>query len=445
MKYTYPKKIPVYKLLFNANSLTRNPIPFHHQYFNACGDSFTVANSRKRKIFLTRDPKIAKQILQQKHKKYQKSEIQTKFLSKYVGFGLLTSNGDLWLKQRRLIQPAFHKKKLEKLVQIIANSIHEEFQKIPENRFVDVYAVMNELAFNVVAKSLFSFSSDKATLARLQHIIAELQLFIVKELRQPHKRWWFSISGQVRQKLMLSKESRAILLEVITKRKAAKAVHDDLLDMLLKATYEDDGSHMADEQLIDEILILFVAGHETTANALTFATHFLANDKQQVEEVLKETQDVNTAWDIERLMQLPYTKAVVEETMRLYPPAWITDRVAMEDDDLGPYQIEKGAILGVSFYEMHRDPRYWKAPEKFDPSRFLGEQAKTHKGHYYPFGAGPRMCVGNNFAMYEMIIAIHDMVRSYRLEAATNAVKVNPLITLKPIDVLVKFSKRRHD
>lgn len=439
--YHYPKKVPLHKFLFNANALTKNPLPFHRKYFDHYGDSFSVAQTKKNKIFLTRDAEIAKQVLQLKHKKYMKSEIQTKFLSKYVGFGLLTANGDLWLKQRRLIQPAFHKRKLECLIQIMENAIDEELSKVKTDTIVDVYSMMNELAFNVVAKSLFSFTSDKQTLNRLQQIIANLQVFIVKELRQPHKRWWLNLSGQVKDHLKLAKESRAIILKIIQQRKASSQSYDDLLDMLLAATYED-GTQISDEQLIDEILILFVAGHETTANALTFMVHLLGKHPEQITKLLDEYLNVQENISIESLSELPYTKAIIDETLRLYPPAWITDRVAVEDDELEQYKIEKGAIIGISFYEIHRSPKHWLAPNAFNPNRFLGNQAKLHKEYYYPFGAGPRMCIGNNFAMYEMLITISKLYAKFKVVLQNTNLRVNPLITLKPEGVTAVFSAK---
>ena len=438
--YHYPKKVPFYEFLIHAKSLTKNPIPFHRNYFNLYGDSFSVALSKKNKIFLTRNPEIAKHVLQSNHKKYMKSEIQTKFLSKYVGFGLLTSNGELWLKQRRLIQPAFHKKKLASLLKIMEQSIKQELKKIPNGTSVDVYQLMNELAFNVVAESLFSFTSDKNTLNRLQHIIAELQRFIVKELRQPHMRWWMHLSGAIDKHLVLAKESRAIILDIILERKASKAHYDDLLDMLLNATYQD-GSSISDEQLIDEILILFVAGHETTANALTFAVHLLGKNPEHVYRIIQEASALANGYTLTSLASLTYTRAVVDETLRLYPPAWITDRVAITDDQVAGFSIEKGTIVGISFYELHRSEKHWEAPTEFNPTRFLGEQAKTHKAYYYPFGAGPRMCIGNNFAIFEMIMTLAELYKHYRVTPEKTQLKVNPLITLKPEGVKAIFHK----
>jgi cytochrome P450 len=274
--YKYPNSIPFFKLLLKSSTITRNPIPFHKEGFDKHGDSFSIAPPFAKRVMLTRDAEITMHILRKNHRNYNKSKIQTKFLSKYVGKGLLTSSGDYWLKQRRLIQPAFHKEKLQKLVAIMEGEIGKQLQTIQEDKKVDLYPIMNQLAFHVVAKSLFNYSSDDNTMHRLQEIIEKLQDFIIREIRQPHKKWWYKLSGLTTKHMVLVQESQKIINKVIDERRVSEKEHDDLLDMLLKAKYEEDGTSMTNEQLIDEILIFFVAGHETTANALTFTFHLIA-------------------------------------------------------------------------------------------------------------------------------------------------------------------------
>lgn len=441
--YKYPNKVPFYKFLLKAATIAKNPIPYHNKWFDEVGDTFAIKSPFYGHIVLTRDAAVVKHIHQKKHKAYHKSKIQTKYLSKYVGYGLLTSNGDYWLKQRRLIQPAFHKEKIDNLVKIINNAVKTYINTIDSGNLVDLYPMMNELAFQVVAKSLFDFSADTNTLKRLQFIIEKLQLFIVKELRLPYKKIWFHLKGEVKYHMRLVKESRIIINEIIEKRKVSNAKHDDLLDMLLHAQYEDD-TKMTNDQLIDEILILFVAGHETTANALTFTLKLLAQNKEVLKKVKEE---INTAAfqnieSIEAISQLNYTKCCIEESMRLYPPAWITDRVNIEDDHMEGYILKKGTIVGASIYEMHRNKKYWKNPNAYKPERFLEENRKQIMPFYMPFGAGPRLCIGNNFAMYEMIIAIYAILKKFEIETNQDHIKINPLITLKPVGVKMKFSLR---
>jgi cytochrome P450 len=300
------------------------------------------------------------------------------------------------------------------------------------------------LAFKVVAKSLFHLSISEEKLKRLQYIIERVQIFLVKEVRLPHKGWWFKLSGQIAKHKTLSEESRKILGEIIEERRASKESHGDLLDMLLATRYEDPGESMTTEPLIDEITILFVAGHETTANALTATTHLLAKHPGVQQKILEEVlqAESETSNPTEQIAKLPYTRAVIDESMRLYPPAWITDRENLEDDTLGDFYIKDDTLVGISFYELHRHPDYWERPNEFLPERFLGEEKKKSTGIYYPFGAGPRMCIGIGFAIFEMVLAVSHLVKKYELSSQKDSFKLNPLITLKPVGVEVKFEKR---
>ena len=442
--YKYPKALSLFTFFLNAETIRKNPIPFHNKNFEKYGDSFSVSLGRNRKIMLTRDPLIVKHILQKNHKNYFKSKIQTKYLTKYLGFGLLTSNGEQWLKQRRLIQPAFHKQKMEQLIALMQHTIQTKLEHIETTKAVAVFPLMNTVAFNVIAKSLFSDSEQNETLSRLQKIIEQIQVFLVKEVRLPHKGWWFKLSGQVRHHKNLSEESRSILRTIVKERQQSNVRQDDLLDMLLSTRYEDTGEAMSMKQLIDEISILFVAGHETTANAMTFTLFLLAKHPEIYSKVHDEITKVEneTKHTIEQLGKLTYTRACIDEAMRLYPPAWITDRENYEDDTIGDFHIRKNTLIGVSFYELHRHPEYWEHPNKFIPERFLGDNKKKTAGHYYPFGAGPRMCIGLGFAIYEMVLTISYIAKRYYLSTTQKEVQLNPLITLKPLDVTILFKER---
>lgn len=443
--YSYPPRLPLIRFFLNAEKIRKDPIPFHRAFFEEYGDTFSVKLGRKKFLLLSRDKEVVQHILQKNHKNYYKSSIQSNYLSKYLGRGLLTSDGPFWLRQRRLIQPAFHKKKMDSLVGLMQKTIETQLADIETGREIDVYPITNQLAFQVVASSLFDISVDDRTLDRLQTIIEKIQLFLVKEVRLLHKGWWFRLSGQVSKHLVLAEENRAIIRKIIEERKASKAAHDDLLDMLLATRYEDSGQPMSTRQLIDEISIIFVAGHETTANALAFTTFLLAKHPDAQQQVLQEVEQarLQTTDPLEQIKMLPYTKAVIEESMRLYPPAWITDRENLEDDTIGPYHIRRGTLVGVSFYELHRNPKYWKDPETFKPERFLPANKKDTAGVYYPFGAGPRMCIGMGFAVYEMVLAVAQLISLYELSTLEVTPKLNPLITLKPVDLKVTFNNRK--
>ncbi|MCD0468469.1 cytochrome P450 [Flavobacterium sp. JAS] len=443
-KYNYPNRLSILRFFLNAEGVRRNPIPYHKRYFDELGDSFSLKIGRSKHIILSRDNDIAQYILQKNQKNYHKSKFQSVYLSKYLGKGLLTVDGDFWLKQRRLIQPAFHKQKMNQLVENMNRTIALELEGLAEEKSIDLFPVMSQLAFNVVAKSLFQLSISEEKLNRIKFIIEEVQNFLIKEIRLPHKVWWFTLSGQVKKHLGLAEENNKIIKEIIDERISSKEDINDLLNMLLETRYEDTGEGMSVSQLVDEIKILFIAGHETTANALTFTLYLLGRNPEVQEQIFKEITEVETQTSdiVEQLQNMLYTNAVLNESMRLYPPAWITDRQNVEDDTIAEYNIKKGTLIGVSFYELHRNPKYWENPEEFNPERFLGEQKKQSMQYFYPFGAGPRMCIGSGFAIYEMCLTLSQIVKKYVIKADKDVVEFNPLITLKPVGVEVLFSKR---
>ncbi len=200
---------------------------------------------------------------------------------------------------------------------------------------------------------------------------------------------------------------------------------------------------MDEEQLLDEILILFAAGHETTSNALTFTCELLARNPESQSKILEEVQKIkNESSDIMHwLKNANYTKLVIEEAMRLFPPAYFIDRINKEADEFNGFSLPKGSNLLFSVYEIHRHPDFWQKPEEFIPERFLNENVKFSK-NYYPFGAGQRMCIGNNFAMYEMILTIMTVVERFEILEKKETIQIKPLITLKPFEAILEFKNR---
>lgn len=436
------KGIPkVSRLQFYANArrILVNPLPFHHERFEALGDTFQLDVGWGRTVIFSRDAGFAEYVLQKNHKNYKKSPIQTEDVAKYLGKGLLTSEGEFWRKQRKLIQPAFHKKQLVKLLGSINSAILEELKKIQTEKPMDIFPVFNDLAFQTVVKSLFSSAVGQKEIDRLQHITESAQKMLVRELRQPYLNWWFRLHGDIRHNLDLTEEARTILKGIIDERKSSGKREGDLLDMLLDARY-DDGTAMSEKQLVDEILILFTAGHETTSNALTFTCELLARNPEAQERVAaevvaakEETEDLSGF-----LRKCTFTQHVIEESMRLYPPAYFIDRVNIEEDEFGGKTIPKGSSLLFSIFEIHRNGNYWESPDEFIPERF----AEGRHSYYFPFGAGPRKCIGNNFAMYEMVLCIAELFSNYSVSSSKENIEILPLITLKPKNAILKFQKR---
>ena len=277
---------------------------------------------------------------------------------------------------------------------------------------------------------------------RLQFITEANQRMLVRELRQPYLGWWFKISGTLDKYLNLSKEARTILKGIVEERKSSGKRYGDLLDMLLETKY-DDGKGMSEEQLIDEILIIFTAGHETTSNALTFTFQLLAKHPEWQENIYEEWKHLGeeTTDLMMRVSSSKICQQVLEESMRLYPPAYFIDRVNITEDHFNGMQFEPGCNLLFSVYEIHRHPELWDAPSSFLPERFA-EGGRQFSSQYFPFGAGPRKCIGNNFAMFEMIIAVTELVSQFKMYPDFKSIDITPLITLKPKNALLRFENR---
>lgn len=435
-------EVSFFRFLNHANNILKNPLPFHAENFNKKGDIFRLNIGLGKSVLFCRDAGLLQHALQKNQKNYSKSYIQTKDLAKYIGKGLLTAEGEHWQQQRKLIQPAFHKSQLTLLLNTVQKTILEELKNIKTGKQIDVFPVFNDLAFQTVVKSIFNIDIAEDDIASLQHTTEATQQMLVQELRQPFFVWWFNLSGKTKKHLDLTQNSRTILKRLVEERKQSNSKHDDLLDMLLNARYED-GSEMSESQLVDEILILFAAGHETTSNALTFTCELLARHPASQQKILAEVKQIKSESDdlMHWIKNATYTKVVIEESMRLFPPAYFIDRVNSEEDTFNGLTLPKGSNLLFSVYEIHRHPDFWKNPEDFIPERFLEENMKFSK-NYFPFGAGPRMCIGNNFAMYEMILAIIALVEQFEIIEKKDPIQIKPLITLKPHNAILEFRRR---
>ncbi len=435
-------EVSLFRFLRHSLDIVKNPLPFHSNNFKEKGDSFRLNIGLNKSVIFSRDAGLLEYVLQKNQRNYVKSEIQTKDLSKYVGQGLLTSEGEHWKKQRKLIQPAFHKKQLSNLLESIRNAILKEYEKIETGKNFDIFPVFNDLAFQTVVQSLFSGAANQNEIDRLQYITESAQKMLVRELRQPYLGWWFKASGKIDHYLKLTGEAREILKKVVEERRNSGEKYDDLLDMLLEAKY-DDGSFMDEEQLIDEILIMFTAGHETTSNALTFIIQLLAFNPEWQGKILEELNTLGSE-DLDLMSFVSKTKIiqmVIEESMRLYPPAYFIDRVNIEADEFEGKYFEPGSNLLFSLFEIHRHPDLWEHPEEFKPERFE-YGGRKFSSQYFPFGAGPRKCIGNNFAMFEMIIAVAEMVARYKIIPINEGIDIKPLITLKPKNAVLRFQER---
>jgi cytochrome P450 len=398
------------------------------------GGTYAV-NLGATRMIATQDPLFIDYVLKTNHKNYYKSRILTEQLGRFLGHGLLTSNGEYWLKQRRLIQPGFHHEKIHALFGIMKRTVDDFLAGFPTGERVNVYPLMNKFAFEIVINTLFNVRIAPETRDELSNFITETQDFVIRDIRQPHKSWWFSLSGEVKKNLRRAEGARNIIRNIIRQRKQSQEKFDDLLDMLLDARYEDTGEPMNEEQVVDEILILLIAGHETTANALSWTLYLLANHRTELDKLRGVTHDS----DIRQTVSNLHLNAVINESMRLYPPAWISDRVALADDGFNDFTFPRDTIIILFYYGLHRDERYWELPDAFMPARFLKPEKEKPKA-FYPFGGGPRLCIGNSFAMGEMALFLQAFIHRFDIDPAGVVPVIKPLVTLRPDQVLLKVS-----
>ena len=415
----------------------KDPIGTMQESMEKFDGTYTV-NLGTLRLIATQNHRFIEYVLKNNHRNYHKSTFQSDQLGRFLGKGLLTSNGDYWLKQRRLIQPGFHMDKIHALYAIMKKTIDRFLADFPTGE-TDVYPHMHRLSFELVIDTLFNVKVPAATRQELSRFISEVQEFVIKDVRQPHKRWWFHLSGEVKDNLRKAEGARTIIRLLIQQRKEDGGKFNDLLDMLLDVRYEDSGEPMTESQVIDEILILLIAGHETTANALSWTLYLLASHREELIRLQQETSTLNVSESVMHDGLL----SVIKESMRLYPPAWISDRVALNDDHFEGFSYPKGTIIIIFYYGLHRDEKEWSDPESFIPSRFSKTAAdKEKKKAYYPFGAGPRLCIGNNFALAEMAIFLQTFIQKYDLHPTQTIPHIHPLVTLRPDRIVLQVSDR---
>ncbi|XDD50404.1 cytochrome P450 [Leptospira sp. WS92.C1] len=392
---------------------------------------------RKTRIFMIQSPEDIRHILQENSANYQKSVFYIE-LKRILGKGLLTSEGDFWKKQRRLIQPAFHRQRISEFTHTMAEETQNLFQEWQSKQKdgklrVDLSEEMMRLTFAIVGKTLF-----RSDVKEYSEIIAKNVEIAMQEVTKrlttifpPPIHWPLPGNKRLRNSV---ESMNQVIYELIDQRK--KNPSNDLISMLLEIQDEETGEKMSLEQVRDEAITLLLAGHETTANALTWAFHLLSNHPEVYSKLQEEARNVlgDKTPGLEDIGFLSYSRMVLEESMRLYPPAWAVERCAIGHDTVGDYDVSPGTNVAICIYLIHRDPRYWKNPESFWPERFLEENSKDRpKYAYIPFGGGPRICIGNVFAMTEGILILSMIAGKYNLKPVSgHKVEMEPLVTLRP-------------
>ncbi len=437
-KYHFPVRYSLISTLYYANKFIANPVNFILKRLDKAGGTYSTSLGFNQNIIVTQNPAFINYVLKENHKNYHKSILTAERAAKLFGNGLIFSNGEYWLKQRRLIQPAFHREKIQGLNEIVIKVINDFFAQIPEGAAVDIYPLMHQFAFNVIIKSVFDIDLSPATMTELSEILSSLQDFLIRDINQPVHRLMYPFTRSKTKHLKKAKRVREIFGEIITNRKKETKAYADLLDMLLHSRYEDTGEQMSDDQLIDEVIIIVFAGHETTANTLAWLLYLISATPTVYNKLLSSIDKQST---LESLFD-EYLKANIYEAMRIYPPAWMTDRVALADDQFEEYSYPKNTILVLFLYGLHHDKEFWKEHSIFKPERFLEDAGLVKSKNFIPFGVGPRMCIGNNFAMMEMTFFLQLFLKNFTITNTNQIPEMKPVITLRPDKVVLGISKR---
>jgi cytochrome P450 len=440
-KYEFPPGNNLWRSLLASFTFLKDPIRAISRNMIRYSGTYSAILIGRGRLILTEDPDFIQYVLRENHTNYQKSELSNKTAARLFGNGLLFSNGEPWLRQRRLIQPAFHHGKIQGLYEIVIKTTKDLISGFVEGEMIDLYPLMRKLSFGVLIHSLFDIRLLPQTILELSEGFTELQDFLLKDVNQPFRKFLYPVNRAEHTILEKSRSIRNIVKGIIEKRQAEKDIHNDLLDMLLNVKYEDTGENMAEEQIIDEILVLLFAGHETTANTLSWLLYLIATNPVEERKLRESIGNI----EIQDSPKDDYMNAVISESMRLYPAAWMTERVALSDDRFGGFSYPKGTIIIPFFYGLHRNRRYWEKESTFDPGRFIYSDAiKTKRvKNFFPFGAGPRMCIGNNFAMAEMAFILHALLSEFEVSATEEIPAMWPLITLRPRNLKMNFKRIR--
>jgi cytochrome P450 len=387
------------------------------------------------RVTLVSHPELVEDVLVSRARLFHKG-FNEQMVRPAAGNGIFLSEGDFWKRQRRMVAPPLHKARIAGYASTMVDVAERVVAGFADGEVRDLYEDMTGIGLAIAARTLFGVDVREAAgfASALSDLMACVKARIDSVVPLPD---WVPTPTLLRLKRS-KRHLDTILYDAIRKRRGgAGPEREDLLTLLLTARDEDDGQGMTDQQLRDEAMTLFIAGFETSAINLAWALHLLSKhprvaDALRVEVGAALGDRPPSADDVGRLASV---ERVAREAMRLYPPAWIMDRTALEDLDLGGFRIPRGSQLWVSPWILHRDPRFWDDPEAFVPDRWQGDlQKRLPRFAYFPFGGGPRVCIGNAFAMMEVVLVLTTLVRRFRFDPVDGAApRPDPGFTLRPV------------
>lgn len=388
-----------------------------------------------RHLYQLNHPDYIQQVLVKHSDLFHKSAMLKKNTKQAIGNGLLTNDGESHKRQRRLVQPAFHHNRIATYAGVMVDFTDDMLSGWSTGQQRDISHDMMELTMRIVAKTLFDTDVSNKSDALGEAVTIGIETAGQRITQLIHLPDWMPTPAN-RKRHRAAQLLEDTIMGIINERRQSGNDTGDLLSMLLLAVDEEDGGGMSNKQVRDEAMTLFIAGHETTANALAWTCYLLAQHPVIEAKLITELDTIlgGRLPQLTDLPNLPYTEMVIKESMRLYPPAWIITREAIQDVEIGGYPIRAGDVVLMSAYVMHHHPDYWDEPEVFRPERFIPEAEKNISRYvYFPFGGGPRICIGNQFAMMEASLVLATMMQRYHLSLLPGqTITPEPLITLRP-------------
>jgi len=409
--------VPRTRCFADSRDMALNPARVLQRYIGDYGTTFRIYLGGIKEAIVTIDPAVIQHVLKTNADNYQKSEIQVKRMGHFLGKGLLTTEGEAWRVQRKLIQTGFSPKSLGTLSAIMQASLDESlaaFDQAIRQGPVEVYSQFMRITFSMVARSLFGASLPEAEIQRISHTICTVQEFIVRQTLQPYLNPWFEISGQLKKHEDMRCEADAILMPYIQGRRNAPP-GDDLLQTLLDARYAD-GEGMPDDLVLSESMQLLVAGHETSSNSLSWLLYLLASHPEVLARVRDEFKTIlgDRQLTYADILKFEFAGQVIHEALRLYPPFWMIDRMAIANDQVGDVRIPAGSMIINYVYGAHHYEPSWPDAESFNPGRFTKDAVKSRAPFtFLPFGGGPRICIGNQYAILQILMILAELLRRY--------------------------------